>query len=260
MKRGAAHGIASGLLLLAFAPACRQAPSGEAKQSRSPAPLFEEIAEETGLKFHYFNGATGQFLFPEIAGGGVALIDYDNDGDLDVYLVQSTLLNPAKRIYDAVIPAPAGWKPGNRLFRNMLAETGKLQFVDVTGQSGTGYAGFGMGAARYVQGRRELNTRDLNTYLKRALGGKSPTFQSEILAPEDRARETIGQNLRRAEGIQRVRFRQQTGFDLDALAGGAIGALAASGHLHDDGISVRLTRQGQCVADAVIEQFWKKTR
>ncbi|HEX5272916.1 MAG TPA: radical SAM family heme chaperone HemW, partial [Gemmataceae bacterium] len=43
------------------------------------------------------------------------------------------------------------------------------------------YFGFGMGAARYVRGRRELYTRNLHSYLRRALAGESPTFQAEEL-------------------------------------------------------------------------------
>src|SRR5262249_251299 len=78
------------------------------------------------------------------------------------------------------------------------------------------YFGFGMGAARYVNGRRELNTRNLQGYLRRALAGASAAFQTEELAPEERARETMAVQLRRAEGIDRRAFRAQTGFDLDA--------------------------------------------
>jgi hypothetical protein len=81
---------------------------------------------------------------PEIMGAGVALFDYDNDGDLDVYLIQGTQLSNNKR---PLFPPPAGWKPGNRLFRNLLAETGKLRFVDVTAQAGVGHIGYGMGVA-----------------------------------------------------------------------------------------------------------------
>ena len=39
--------------------------------------------------FTHVNGATGQYYLPEMMGAGVALFDYDNDGDLDVFLVQS---------------------------------------------------------------------------------------------------------------------------------------------------------------------------
>ena len=113
----------------------------------SPVPLFREVAEEVGLKFHHFTGATGEFYMPEIMGSGVALFDYDNDGDLDVYLIQGATFDPAQDPRHTKFPPPAGWKPGNRLFRNLLSETGKLQFVDVTEQAGVGHVGYGMGVA-----------------------------------------------------------------------------------------------------------------
>ena len=110
----------------------------------APRPLFRDVAAETGLNFHHFSGATGDLLMPEILGAGVALIDYDNDGDLDIYLLQGTMLQPDKK---PLIPPPPGWKPGNRLFRNMLSETGKLQFEDVTEKAGVGHIGYAMGIA-----------------------------------------------------------------------------------------------------------------
>jgi enediyne biosynthesis protein E4 len=105
------------------------------------------VAEEVGLKFHHFTGATGEFFMPEIMGAGVALFDYDNDGDLDVYLVQGAMFDSTQDPSRAKFPPPSGWKPGNRLFRNLLSETGKLQFVDVTEKAGVGHIGFGMGVA-----------------------------------------------------------------------------------------------------------------
>jgi oxygen-independent coproporphyrinogen III oxidase len=117
------------------------------------------------------------------------------------------------------------------------------------------YFGFGMGAARYVLGRRELNTRDLRGYVRKALSGESPTFQSEELSPPERARETMAVQLRRAEGIGRGPFREQTGFDLDAVAGPALAQVVGLALLTDDGEQVRLTRQGKYVADAVIERL-----
>ena len=117
------------------------------------------------------------------------------------------------------------------------------------------YFGFGMGAARYVLGRRELNTRDLTAYIRHALSGEPATFQSEELEPVERARETMAVQLRRADGIDRTGFPQQTGFDLDTVAGAKLSLLMEQGLLQDDGKRVLLTREGKYVADAVIERL-----
>ncbi len=119
------------------------------------------------------------------------------------------------------------------------------------------YYGFGVGAARYVGGVRELNTRDTRLYIRKVLSGESPTFQSEQLGPRDRAFETIATQLRRIEGIDRDRFREQTGQHLDDLIGEPLAGLTANGLLADDGNSVRLTRRGLFVADGVIEELMK---
>lgn len=117
----------------------------------SPTPseqyLFRECAAEVGLSFQHFTGATGEFFMPEIMGGGAALLDYDNDGDLDVYLLQGTRLNGTPPQSRLIFPSPKDWKPGHRLFRNDLSSTGKLNFVDVTESAGVGLVAYGMGAA-----------------------------------------------------------------------------------------------------------------
>jgi enediyne biosynthesis protein E4 len=113
----------------------------------SSVSLFREAAEEVGLKFHHFTGAIGEYYMPEIMGAGVALFDYDNDGDLDVYLVQGAMFDPTQDPRQAKFPPAPGWKPGNRLFRNLLSETGNLEFVDVTEKAGVGHIGYGMGVA-----------------------------------------------------------------------------------------------------------------
>ncbi len=85
---------------------------------------------------------SGKLYFPEIMGAGAALLDYDGDGDLDLYLVQGGPLPP---------PADTAKVPRDRLLRNdlLLAPDGTLaaRFVDVTSASGLDETGYGMGVA-----------------------------------------------------------------------------------------------------------------
>src|SRR5580704_9959449 len=97
--------------------------------STPKTPLFEDVAKQTGIDFWQFSGATGKMLLPEMVGSGAALFDYDNDGDLDVFLIQGYPTGPEGK---PLVPLPAGWKPGNRLYRNNLSPDGKLTFTDVT--------------------------------------------------------------------------------------------------------------------------------
>ena len=92
--------------------------------SKNQALFYEQ---ETGLHFTHRSGASGKFYMTEIMGAGAALFDYDNDGDLDVFLVQSV--------------------GESKLFRNELIPGGKLSFTDVTTSSGIRFDGYGMGAA-----------------------------------------------------------------------------------------------------------------
>ena len=117
------------------------------------------------------------------------------------------------------------------------------------------YFGFGLGAAAYVGGTRSLNTRNLEAYIDRCRAGRSPVTQAETLEPMPRARETAMLHLRRLSGLERVRFRQQTGFAIDDLAGSAITEFVEMGFLVDNGRSIRLTREGLPVADGVLQSM-----
>ena len=86
---------------------------------RSPA-IFVDVTAESGVDFRHWNGATGDYYFPEIMGGGAALFDYDADGDLDLYLVQGAIVAPGKGPADAIDRAPSPYPPSDRLYRNDL--------------------------------------------------------------------------------------------------------------------------------------------
>jgi hypothetical protein len=112
---------------------------------------LRDAAPEAGLTFHHYLGATGRYYFPEIMGSGCALLDYDNDGDLDAYLVQGALLGPDRTFAQSLFPPQVPLPPRNRLFRNESTSAGRpagaLRFTDVTDASGAGDTGYGMGAA-----------------------------------------------------------------------------------------------------------------
>lgn len=104
-----------------------------AQPSAAPV-LFEEIAARAGLRFRADSCPTPNKNQPETMLAGVALLDYDRDGWLDVYFVNG-----------AAIPSLVKNSPRyfNRLFRN----NGDLTFTDVTGKAGAAGSGYGMGAA-----------------------------------------------------------------------------------------------------------------
>ena len=129
------------------------APRGTASDARAPSVSwgFVDVAEESGLSFRHFIGATGEFYFPEIMGSGCALLDYDNDGDLDAYLLQGSMLDGSAPMSRTAFPASGPLPPTSRLFRNELISGGKsagtLRFSDVTAGSGAGVQSYAMGAA-----------------------------------------------------------------------------------------------------------------
>jgi enediyne biosynthesis protein E4 len=113
---------------------------------------FADDTGSTGFDFVHFNGVSGEFYFPEHVAPGVGLLDYDNDGDLDLFAVQGRMLGAGKSLSDALVPPRDAQLPlRSRLYRNDLDVrsdgTRAVHFIDVTEQSGIDARGYGMGVA-----------------------------------------------------------------------------------------------------------------
>jgi enediyne biosynthesis protein E4 len=100
----------------------------------NPAPAFEEIPPSaSGISWTHVNGRSADMYLPETTGAGCGFIDYDNDGWMDIYLVNSGVCD----FYTP--PAPLR----NALYRNNRDGT----FTDVTEKAGVGGGGYGQGVA-----------------------------------------------------------------------------------------------------------------
>src|SRR5580765_3813902 len=100
-------------ILLLLTSACRRPPA-DAPPGAAPGAVsvdrtedFIDLAKSSGVDFVHFNGMSGALYYPEIMGPGVGLLDFDNDGDLDLYLIQGQMLGAGKPIADATF-APQG--------------------------------------------------------------------------------------------------------------------------------------------------------
>ena len=113
--------------------------------------IFVDVARTAGIDFVHFNGMSGEFYILEVKCVGCGLLDYDNDGDLDVYMVQGAMLGENKTLADAIFPPKGPLPPKDRLYRNdlVVGPDGRrtLKFTDVTDASGIMATGFGIGVA-----------------------------------------------------------------------------------------------------------------
>src|SRR5207253_11496816 len=112
----------------------RNSVSSDPLQQIADGPFirFHDLAQSAGIDFHHIDGRTPMHYFPEVMGGGVAWIDYDQDGFMDLFFVQGGKFPP---------DAAKSQSATSRLFRNQ----GDGTFVDVTKKVGLIHSGYGQG-------------------------------------------------------------------------------------------------------------------
>jgi hypothetical protein len=114
--------------------------------------IFSDLSRPAGLDFVHFNGMSGEYYMAEVISPGGALLDYDNDGDLDLYLVQGRMLGPGKDFDVALFPPRHSLPLTDRMYRNDLAlgpeGESVFRFADVTASTGIeGTTHYGVGVA-----------------------------------------------------------------------------------------------------------------
>jgi len=119
---------ALGVLLAASAAIWFVHPTDSIAPDASSAPWYVDVTADVRLDFVHDPGPVGSYFMPQIMGSGGALLDFDSDGRLDIYLIQN---------------AGPDSNSGNRLFRQ--DPDGK--FTDVSHGSGLDFSGYGMGVA-----------------------------------------------------------------------------------------------------------------
>lgn len=118
------------------APSDPQSPSSSLP-ARSPAPeqdpiQFRDVTAATGITFRHTDGSSGHYYIVETVSTGLATLDYDGDGRIDIYFPNGAPLPGAK----------ADRPPRHALYKNL----GGWRFKEVTDEAGVGCTGYGLGA------------------------------------------------------------------------------------------------------------------
>jgi len=119
-------------LVFALVPVATWLVTAPAARAQSPIQL-KDVTRQTGITFTHTDGGSGKRYIMETVTAGLALFDYDNDGDIDIYFLNGAPLRGTK------VDKP----PRNALYRN----DGDFHFTDVTEHAGVGDTGYGLGVA-----------------------------------------------------------------------------------------------------------------
>ncbi|MCU1289802.1 MAG: ASPIC/UnbV domain protein [Acidobacteria bacterium] len=123
-----------------YSPSEPQRPATTAPQFPSPV-TFTDVSAQTNINFNHAASPTSNKFLPETMGAGVALLDFDNDGLLDIYFTNGAEIG--EKMPKGTMPEKTGAKFWNRLYRQKTAGV----FEDVTEKSGLKGEGYSFGAA-----------------------------------------------------------------------------------------------------------------
>jgi hypothetical protein len=129
------------LIVCSLAVAVAGATAARGSLSTVAPARFTDVTQSSGIRFLHRNSATPNKYLIETMAGGVALLDSDNDGWLDVFFTNGARLKDTQRDSEQLDKSPPEF--WDRLYRNNRDGT----FTDVTGKAGVRGKGYGMGAA-----------------------------------------------------------------------------------------------------------------
>ena len=128
-------------LILALASSFVLMVSWNLEAGESASVFYRDVTTSTGIHFKHGNSATADKFLIETMAGGVAIIDFDNDGWADIFVVNGARLHSGQK--DTESPDKSEQAFWNRLYRNNHDGT----FTDVTEHAGLRGVGYGMGVA-----------------------------------------------------------------------------------------------------------------
>ncbi len=132
--------ISLSLVLALACVALGLAPTTLLQASNKPV-TYVDVTAKTGIRFKDSNSPTSEKYLIETMTGGVALLDYDNDGYLDIFVVNGARIHAGQS--DTEVPDKSSPEYWNRLYHNNHDGT----FTDVTEKAGVRGTGYGMGVA-----------------------------------------------------------------------------------------------------------------
>ncbi len=129
--------LLAGLMAAIFPPVS----VGQVKPGAVVPGNFIDVTSGSGVDFHHYASQTAKKYMLEIMGSGVAVLDYDNDGRLDIFLINGAPIQD---------PTPLGAiprKPGPAYWHRLYRQTAAGKFEDVTEKAGVQGVGYGLGVA-----------------------------------------------------------------------------------------------------------------